>query len=134
LIFEMTYQVRVEDFPQGVQWYKTLLNKEPDYVPHENFAEWEILPGCWIQVAKGNPSQGSGPIRLGVYNIEEERKRLINTLQTESFEIHSREEVPVKWATFQDPWGNQIGFFEYLNEKERDLKIDEVLGTVKRAK
>ncbi|WP_456271085.1 VOC family protein [Bacillus sp. AK031] len=128
MIFEMTYQVRVEEFSQAVHWYKTLLNKEPDFAPHENFAEWKILPGCWIQVSRGKPSQGSGPIRLGVYNIEEERKRLLKEFQMVSFEINSREEVPVKWATFQDPWGNQIGFFEYLNEEERDLKIDEVLG------
>jgi hypothetical protein len=131
LIFEMTYQVRVMDFAQGVHWYQTLFNKEPDFVPYEDFAEWEILPGCWVQVAKGIPSEGSGPIRLGVYNIEEERNRLMNDLQTESFEIHSREEVPVKWATLQDPWGNQIGFFEYLDEKDRDMKIDEVLGNSK---
>lgn len=58
------------------QWYQTLLNKEPDFMPHKGFAEWELIPGCWLQVMEGVPSRGSGPIRLGVINIENERERL----------------------------------------------------------
>jgi hypothetical protein len=128
MIFEMTYQVRVTDFERGKHWYEVLLNKAPDFVPHKDFAEWEIIPGCWLQVAKGTPAANSGPIRLGVKDLETERQRMINDLQAPYFEIHSREEVPVKWATFQDPWGNQLGFFEYLDEKERDDRIAEILG------
>lgn len=42
--------------------------------------------------------------------------RLMNELQIDHFEICSREEVPAKWATFADPWGNRLGFFENNNE------------------
>lgn len=116
MIYEMTYQVRVSDFSEGLKWYKTLLNKEPDLTPHEGFAEWELLPKCWLQVAKGSPAKGSGPLRLGVTSIEEARNRMIDELNIECFEIFTREEVPVKWATFTDPWGNRLGFFEYKKE------------------
>ncbi|MBD8496999.1 VOC family protein [Paenibacillus arenosi] len=115
MIVEMTIQIRVTNFTAGQQWYQTLLNKQPDYVPHEGFAEWELIPGCWLQVAEGQPAEGSGPIRLGVINIEAERDRLMKQLQIERFDIHTREEVPVKWGTLTDPWGNRIGFFQYLN-------------------
>jgi hypothetical protein len=128
MIFEMTYQVRVADFEKGKHWYETLLKKEPDFIPHEDFAEWEFIPGCWLQVSQGEPSANSGPIRLGVMDIEAERQRLMDKLQLECFEIHGREEVPVKWATFQDPWGNLLGFFQYLDENERDARIAEILG------
>lgn len=128
MIFEMTYQVRVVDFDAGLNWYKSLLKKEPDFTPHNGFAEWELIPGCWLQVAKGAPTEGSGPLRLGVKSIEDERSRLINEIHIESFEIFSREEVPVKWATFSDPWGNRIGFFEYNNEQEMNERIKVNLG------
>lgn len=127
MIYEMTYQVRVSDFAEGTQWYKSLLNKEPDFTPHDGFAEFELMPGCWLQVAEGIPSQGSGPLRLGVISIEIERERLMKELSVEFFEIHSREEVPVKWATFEDPWGNRLGFFEYINHEDMQEKIKAVI-------
>lgn len=128
MIFEMTYQVRVADYDEGLKWYKSLLHKDPDFTPHNGFAEWEMIPGCWLQVAEGTPAEGSGPLRLGVKSIEQERLRLINELHIESFEIFSREEVPVKWATFSDPWGNRIGFFEYIEEHEMNERKNVVLG------
>jgi hypothetical protein len=128
LIFELTYQVRVEDIKEGQRWYQTLFNKQPDSIPHEGFAEWEITPGCWLQVAEGTPSEGSGPLRLGVTDIEAERERLFMELKIEKFEIYSREEVPVKWGTFTDPWGNRLGFFEYLNKVKEVERIKTILG------
>lgn len=129
LIYEVTFQVRVTDMTKGESWYRILLGREPDFVPHEGFAEWELIPGCWLQVAEGIPATSSGPLRLGVVNIEAERERLVKELYIEHFKIYERPEVPVKWATFADPWGNHIGLFEYLNEAERDRKMNEVLGT-----
>jgi hypothetical protein len=127
MIFEMTYQVQVANFNEGLKWYKTLLQKDPDLTPHNGFAEWELLPGCWLQVAEGTPAEGSGPLRLGVQSLEQERSRLINELHIESFEIFSREEVPVKWSTFSDPWGNKLGFFEYIDKQEMKERIKGVL-------
>ena len=128
MIYELTFQVRAADFDQGLSWYKTLLNKEPDSIPHEGFAEWELIPGSWLQLAEGTPSEGSGPLRMGVASIERERDRLKSELNIKEFDIHSRAEVPVKWATFNDPWGNRIGFFEYLDEMEKDRRINSILG------
>jgi hypothetical protein len=104
------------------------IKKKPDFEPHEGFSEWEVLPGCWLQVAEGTPTEGAGPLRFGVMNIEAERQRVMEELQVESFEIHSREEVPVRWGNFCDPWGNCIGFFEYISEDEKSETIKRVLG------
>lgn len=128
MIFEITYQVRVTDIKEGCKWYETLLNKKPDFIPHEGFAEWELIPGGWLQVAEGITSQGSGPLRLGVKDIMGEKERLIQDLNVENFEVLSRQEVPVKWATFTDPWGNQIGLFEYLDKTEENERIKTILG------
>jgi hypothetical protein len=128
MIYEMTVQVRVPNMKEGQAWYGTLLNKEPDFLPHDGFAEWELLPGCWLQVAKGIPSMDSGPIRLGVADLQAEKERLIHILGIEDFSIHSRKEVPVKWATFTDPWGNGIGLFQYKDQQEIQKRIVTILG------
>lgn len=130
MIFEMTTQVRVANIEEGQKWYETLLNKKPDFTPHEGFAEWELIPGCWLQVAEGTLTEGNGPLRLGVTNITAERDRLIDELKIDSFEIHSRPEVPVKWGTFTDPWGNRLGFFEYLDKGEEQERIKTIIGTI----
>lgn len=118
-IYEMTVQVRVTDINEGQKWYETFLNKKPDMIPHDGFVEWQIIPDCWLQVAEGEPAVGSGPIRISTTHIEAERERLVNELNVEYFEIFSREEVPVKWATFSDPWGNRLGLFQYFEKEER---------------
>ncbi|MBH0161682.1 VOC family protein [Fictibacillus sp. 26RED30] len=126
MIYEMTVQVRVSNMEDGQKYYEILLNRQPDFTPHEGFAEWELLPNCWLQVAEGTPTVGNGPLRLGVVDLHAERKRLMDVLHIEEFEIFERVEVPVKWATFSDPWGNRLGLFEYkdseaLNEKLRQV-------------
>lgn len=52
-------------------------------------------------------------------NIEEESQRLSKELGLQDINVHSRKEVPVKCTTFEDPWGNRIGLFEYLNKERK---------------
>lgn len=80
MIIEVTVQVRVSDFDKGFNWYRTLLGREPEYAPHEGFAEWELIPGSWLQVAAGTPTDGNGPLRLGLTDIDAERNRVIEEL------------------------------------------------------
>jgi hypothetical protein len=127
MIIEMTFQIRVSDFQKGLQWYQLLLDKEPDFIPHEGFAEWELVPGSWLQLAEGVPTDGSGPLRLGVSSIENVFEK-VKQLGIEGVTIQGREEVPVKWCTFTDPWGNRIGFFEYLDKGEEAQTIAKVWG------
>lgn len=126
----MTTQVRVSNIKEGQGWYEILLNKKPDFIPHDGFAEWELIPGCWLQVAEGTLTDGNGPLRLGVTNIEAERDRLVEQLKIDSFEIHSIPEVPVKWGTFTDPWGNRLGFFEYLDKSDEQERIKTIIGAI----
>lgn len=64
MVIEVTVQVRASDFEKGFNWYRTLLRREPEYAPHDGFAEWELIPGSWLQVAEGAPTEGNGPLRL----------------------------------------------------------------------
>lgn len=115
-VLEMTIQFRVSDYEKGAAWYEKWLGRPADFIPHEDFAEWEVVSGCWLQIAKGMPAEASGPLRLGVNDIEKERQRLISEFELEPSPIGSRKGVPVKWCTFSDPWGNRLGYFEELKE------------------
>ncbi|MGM8215949.1 VOC family protein [Bacillaceae bacterium W0354] len=128
MIFEVTTQFRVSDFERGQRWYEIFLNRKPDFIPHEGFAEWELIPGCWLQIAEGTLIEGNGPLRLGVTDLEAEEERLVEMLEIERFEIHTRPEVPVKWGTFADLWGNRLGLFEYLDKHEEQERINELIG------
>ena len=110
----VTFQVRVTDYQEGFKWYKTLFNRDPDFIPHEDFAEWEIVKDTWLQVAKGEPAKGNGPMRLGVQDIYSERERLMKSLDMRMEEVQTREGVPAAWCSFSDPFGNLIGLFEEL--------------------
>lgn len=123
MFFEITVHIHVSDIEEGQKWYETLLNRTPDFIPHESFVEWEIVPGCWLQVSEGNPGSISGPLRFAVKDILNEKERIIRELNIANFEIHSRPEVPVKWGTFTDPWGNQIGFYEYIDKNEEKKRL-----------
>ncbi|MGM7700416.1 VOC family protein [Pseudalkalibacillus sp. Hm43] len=110
----VTFQVRVSDFDKGKEWYEKLFNRKADFIPHADFVEWEIIPNTWLQVSKGVPSVGNGPLRIGVENIQEERIRLMKKFQISIEDVNTREGVPVKWCTFEDPDGNLIGLYEEL--------------------
>ena len=126
MVYEMTVQIRVPEFNSGKEWYVKFLEREPNFVPHEGFAEWELMPGSWLQLAEGVPAPGSGPLRLGVLNLEAERTRLMDVLGLPFFEIEGRDEVPVRWATFHDPWGNRLGLFEYREEADQQEQVHAV--------
>lgn len=114
----VTIQVKVADFAEGSKWYENLFNRPPDFTPHEHFSEWQIVPNCWLQVVKGTPIVGSGPLRFGVADIESERFRIIAELGVEVSEIETNEQVPVSWCNFQDPYGNRLGFFQDIPHNE----------------
>lgn len=113
-VIEVTVQVTVADFKQGVSFYERLLRRPPDFIPDKEFAEWELIPGCWLQVTKGNPPFGSGPIRFCVEDIEGERERVIAELGVPVTQIQVQKGVPAASCTFVDPWGNHLGFFQEL--------------------
>lgn len=116
-----TFQVRVGDFDRGRDWYERLFDREPDFVPHEGFVEWEFVPGtnCWLQVGHGDPAPGSGPVRLGTTDLDGELSRLRATLDVDPPEVHRTPDGLVRYCTFTDPFGNRVGLFEEVDPADR---------------
>lgn len=109
----ITTQVRANDFDAAITWYVTLLGRPPDEEPGADVAEWELLPNCWLRLAKGTPAPDNGPLHLGVADIEGERERLQHVLKLAVSPVE-RIEGEVAWCSFDDPFGNRLGFFQDL--------------------
>lgn len=109
----ITMQVRADDLDAATRWYSALLGRPPDDEPGSDLAEWEVLPNCWLQLAKGTPAPGNGPLHLGVADIEAECERLRQALNVSISPIE-RVEGEVAWCSFDDPFGNRLGLFQDL--------------------
>ncbi len=120
-MFEMTVKVQVGNIEEGVKWYSAVLNKAPDRIPHPGSAEWQPFKGCWLQMAEGKEEIQGLLIRIGVHDIQAERDRLRSALQDERIQVSTKQWVPVKWIDLKDPWGNTIGFYEYLDKEYEKL-------------
>lgn len=124
----MTYQVRANDFEAAKEWYSIFFGRPPDILPHEGFAdqlgfcEWELISGptLWLQVAEGSPAVGSGPIRFGVDDIIAALDRLVPLLGPERPNVGQTPDGKVRFCTFEDPFGNRIGFYEEINHSSQD--------------
>ncbi len=112
MISGVTFQVTVSDFQQGLEWYTKLFGRKPDFLPPEDFVEWQIVPNAWLQVGEGSPLRGR-PIRFGVSNIVQERERIQRELNVQVSPIERLEGVAA-WCNFTDPFGNQLGLFQDL--------------------
>ena len=65
LFFEKTYLIGVTDIKVGHKWYQTFLQKASYFIPHDGFVEWEVVPGCWLQVVEVTPSSGKRTFSCG---------------------------------------------------------------------
>lgn len=112
----VTFQVNVPDFQKRIEFYSLVLKRRPDFIPHENFAEWEIVPQAWLQVGLGKPEHGR-PIRFGVKHIHQEIQRLSqdgNIEASKVVDVNNSGDIAL-WCDFHDPWGNRLGLFQDLS-------------------
>src|SRR5215813_7132868 len=75
----LTIALRVGDTDEAVAFYTRVLGRGPDFVAHEDFHEWEICPGAWLQVSSGHGTNGvssSSRLRFEVDDIAAEIDRL----------------------------------------------------------
>jgi len=108
-----TIQLRVPDIAAGRAFYEQLIGREPDLSPHDDFHEWELQPAAWLQLGEREVLPAY-PLRFGVNDIAAEVAQMPARFGITCSEIG---EVPalVLWCNFNDPWGNQLGFYQDLN-------------------
>lgn len=101
--------VPVTDYAASVEWYKDLIGRDPDVVPDEGVAEWQIADGGWIQIGVNAATAGKTGLVIGVASIDTQISSLsdagITAGEIQDFGF-------IKLAEAADPDGNTISFVE----------------------
>lgn len=125
MIYEMIAEIKIPELNEGIVWYSPFFNRKPDLLRDGGFAEWSVAPGCGFRLVQGQPDSKNSLLRLGVYNLETELKRLKKEvgIEVDDLQIKTEQSMQTRWCTINDPWMNKIGLYEYLNEKLKSQVI-----------
>jgi hypothetical protein len=110
---QLTIQLPVPDVGAAAGFYRRLFGRDPDFAPHEDFLEWQAVPGTWVQVCPGTATGGTGRLRFGVADIRAAVAWAEASLRVACAPIHSLPGV-VAFTDFTDPYGHGWGFFQDL--------------------
>ena len=105
--------IPVKNFETALAWYKRLFGRDPDVVPMEGIAEWQLVENAWIQVGTDPDRAGTTTVVIGVSDIEEQRKSCLDANLLVS-EIEEYPEI-IKMAEVTDPEGNKISFVQDIS-------------------
>jgi len=97
----------------AVTWYKKLLGKDPDVVPVEGVAEWQLSEKAWLQVTTDPDRAGSATVIVVVGDIDAQRTACAES----DISLGEVVEYPdvVKTADAFDPDRNKVTFVQVLS-------------------
>ena len=102
---------QVSDIEKSLSWYKKWLG-EPDVVPMEGVAEYELNKDVWLQLSyEGTDKIQKSSIIIGIEDIKS-CKQILGDNGIETGEIQDYEVVLV--FDIYDPDGNRISFVQEL--------------------
>ena len=113
----MTIALNAGDFTEVLDFYSLVFGHGPDTAPLDDFLEWQICPGSWLQISTGHdrPGANNARVRLEVDNIEVSVKRLTGA-KVPVGEVVVIQDV-VSFVNFSDNWGNALGFYQLLSPR-----------------
>ena len=62
--------VPVSDLQASSRWYEALFGRPADNNPMPTLAEWQVVPGGWVQVFADAERAGSGLLNFAVDDLE----------------------------------------------------------------
>ncbi len=110
--------LQVEDQEKAVEWYTNLLGREPDIIPMEGVAEWQLAENSWLQVTI-DPANleliGKSTVIIGVNNIEQQ-SNICDDAKIKHSEVVEYPGV-IKMFEVVDLDGNKIAFAEDISSQ-----------------
>ena len=105
--------IPVKDFELALEWYIKLFKRDPDVVPMEGIAEWQLVENAWIQVSIDPERAGSTTVVIGVNDVESQYKFFSDA----NFSVGEIVEYPevIKMIEIIDPEGNKISFVQDIS-------------------
>jgi predicted enzyme related to lactoylglutathione lyase len=105
----ITIGIPVGNLEMASQWYERCLELKAHIEPATDIREYQIFPGCWLQLSEAETTTSQHSLLLGVVDLDAERQRL-KGLGVEVGEIN-RVEGLIAWFDFQDPDGNNLSLY-----------------------
>jgi catechol 2,3-dioxygenase-like lactoylglutathione lyase family enzyme len=88
--------IPVSDYAAARAWYGDLFGREPDLVPNETEACWQLSDGAWLYIDSARPGAGSGFATILVHDLGR-------------FAEDADDSLPgMRTVQLQDPDGNRI--------------------------
>ena len=105
--------IPVTNFELALQWYIKFFGREPDIVPMEGIAEWQLAENALIQVSIDPERAGKTTVVIEVSDVELTYKTLLDA----NFSVGKIEEYPdvVKIIDVLDPEGNKMSFVQDIS-------------------
>jgi catechol 2,3-dioxygenase-like lactoylglutathione lyase family enzyme len=108
----ITVGIPVRDIGEAIGWYQRVLGIDRGIEPVPGVHEFEVWRGCWLQLFQGEPSSSEHVLRVGVEDIDGERRRLLGLgLAVADTE---RVEGVIAFCDFADPDGNRLSLYQVL--------------------
>jgi predicted enzyme related to lactoylglutathione lyase len=105
--------VAVADYETMRAWYERLLGREPDMVPHDAEACWQLTDGGWLYVVADRERAGGSLITLMVDDLD----AALAAIEERGIAHGDVETMPGKARTAEvvDPEGNVVKFGQPLS-------------------
>jgi catechol 2,3-dioxygenase-like lactoylglutathione lyase family enzyme len=90
--------IPVTDYAAARPWYERLLGREPDLLPHDTEAAWQLTETAWVYIVEDAERAGRGMVTILVEDVD-------------AWVDNADESIPgVRRAEITDPDGNRIQF------------------------
>ena len=110
--------IAVRELDAGIEWYRRLLDRQPDSRPMPEVAEWEFPRGGWIQVFADAARAGSSSVTLA----EDDLDARVADLDRKNIPIRRRSDSAItRVAIVADPDGNQVVFAQQVDPANRSV-------------
>ncbi|OFC68789.1 VOC family protein [Alteromonas confluentis] len=104
----------VKEFDRALDFYTRLFEREPDIIPMDGVAEWQLLEGAWIQLSVDPEKAGSTSVVITVTDIDKHH----HFCESNGLPIGDIIEYPgvIKLAEVSDPEGNKVSFVQDISQ------------------
>ena len=101
--------IHTSDYERALAWYQRWLG-QPDEVPMEGMAEWQVMPSAWLQLDSSAPEKaGQSAFIIGVDDIHATR----TALQGAGLAMDEVMDYGfVKTCDTRDPDGNRVSLVQ----------------------
>ena len=106
--------IPVKEFDKALDFYSRLFSRNPEIVPMDGVAEWQLLQGAWIQLSFDPEKAGSTTVVITVTDIDEQH----HFCKSNGLPIGDVIEYPevIKLADVSDPEGNKVSFVQDISQ------------------